>query len=352
MLRQVRSRFVSAAAFCSALSLLTVGCSNNPLSSTETPNEPGPFEKTTPSFSVIAAGNVSEYEPNNVYSQANTIYDGYEASGKIYPIGDPDFYKITFSQKGNANFFLGDIPYGCNYDLYIYTSNGQTLLKSSMNSGTANELISNYPVEAATYYLKVAVGYNSSSTASGMYTLKVKNYVPLKPNGFTMNWKTYKSYFVSAASAAGIDPYMLAAYSANECSMDKNQFTRYKGTGTYTHPITQKVYSGVKVVNGIVYAAMGLTSAQSQYNQGYKANSFAALYDIATNLKIGAADFAKYKGSSVHDMVGRVHLPNDKSAIDRMTNYAGTGKTYWQVFVDNYNNLKGQDGIFTGFLTY
>ncbi|MCL1810309.1 MAG: M23 family metallopeptidase [Clostridiales bacterium] len=115
-----------------------------------------------------------EVEPNNTPGTADRLYDDDDMYGRIYSAStDVDWYVVSFPTAGAANFWLGSIPSGCDYDLALYASNGTTRLGLSQNSGTANELIT-YSVSANTnYYVKV---YSYSGSSSSYYLFRAKNY--------------------------------------------------------------------------------------------------------------------------------------------------------------------------------
>lgn len=73
------------------------------------------------------------------------------------------------------NFWLGDIPSGKDYDLYVYNSSG-TLLGKSIGT-TSQELVSNISVtKNSTYYFQV-VGFNGSYDANNKYKVRAKLYL-------------------------------------------------------------------------------------------------------------------------------------------------------------------------------
>lgn len=124
---------------------------------------------------VTAALVRNETESNNTYTSANTIYDNEDVYGLISSTTDVDWYKVQFSSNGKADFSLGNIPTGCDYDIYLYDSDGTTQLASSIYGGNTNELVSQFSVTAGKwYYIRVIPysGYNVSSS----YLLRAKNY--------------------------------------------------------------------------------------------------------------------------------------------------------------------------------
>lgn len=124
---------------------------------------------------VRIAGTLYESESNNNYSVADRTQDDYNSYGTISTTADIDWWVVRFSFSGYANFWLGDIPEGCDYDLKLYASDGTTLLKSSCKVGNASELISEYWVTPdVDYYVRI---YSvSGSTNASNYLFRAKNY--------------------------------------------------------------------------------------------------------------------------------------------------------------------------------
>lgn len=111
---------------------------------------------------------------NNTAAMAKNIVEDTDNYGYISSARDVNWWKITFTSSGTANFYLGNIPARCNYNLFVYSSdNLKTPFQQSINSGTANELITCY-VSAGTYYIKITSAYGSSS--SSRYLLRTKLY--------------------------------------------------------------------------------------------------------------------------------------------------------------------------------
>ncbi|SCY37197.1 M23 family metallopeptidase [Alkaliphilus peptidifermentans] len=115
-----------------------------------------------------------ESEPNDTFASANRIYDDENVYGYISSRSDVDYFKIKFTQAGKANFWLGSIPSGCDYDLEVYDSS-QNLLKGSYKGGNSDELISQITIEPnKDYYIKVYsyTGYDAADS----YHLRAKLY--------------------------------------------------------------------------------------------------------------------------------------------------------------------------------
>ncbi len=115
-----------------------------------------------------------EQESNNTMALADTVVSDDTAYGKIGYATDVDYYKVKFTSAGKANFWLGDIPYGKDYDMYLYNSSGTELASSR---GTSNqEQIYGYAVSANTWYYVKIVGYNGAYSQSYRYRFRAKNY--------------------------------------------------------------------------------------------------------------------------------------------------------------------------------
>lgn len=112
-----------------------------------------------------ASGTKYESESNNTYSTATTTFNDYDSYGRISSTSDIDYWSVQFSKSGTANFYLGDIPSGCDYDMRVYSSNGTTLLGSSTNSGNTYELLRLTVAAGTRYYIRInsASGYSTSS---------------------------------------------------------------------------------------------------------------------------------------------------------------------------------------------
>ncbi len=155
---------------------------------------------------LINRSTVYESEPNNTRWQADRIYNDDNVRGFLGQSYDKyDYYKIKFSESGKANFYLGDVPNGCDYDLVVYDNNGNKIA-SSCNSGSNDELIRKKPVLANEwYYIAVkrysGTNYNYYLLRSKVYpctTNRVKWFSKLTPN-YNVN-RLNKLFFVNAGN--------------------------------------------------------------------------------------------------------------------------------------------------------
>ena len=122
----------------------------------------------------MSSGTKYEIEYNDEASAADRTYDDYDNYGYIDDSEDIDYFKIKFDETGYANFWLGNIPAGCDYDLYVYNSGG-LLLMSSRKGDNEPELIRYLAVEADVYYYIRIEGYYSFDSEK-TYTMRVKWY--------------------------------------------------------------------------------------------------------------------------------------------------------------------------------
>lgn len=127
-------------------------------------------------MSFASSGTIYESENNNSYTAANETYDDYDNFGSISSSSDVDWWKISFSDGGLVNFWVGELPSGCNYDIYLYTIiSGQGLVRVAYSAGSGDDLIRYRVYADSTYYVKInsASGYSNSN-----YKFRVKrNYV-------------------------------------------------------------------------------------------------------------------------------------------------------------------------------
>ena len=136
-----------------------------------------------------AARTKTEIESNNTYSDADRTYDDYNNYGTINPATDADWWVVSFLNSGDANFWLGDIPVNCDYELELYSSNGTTRLDYSYHSGNEAELIT-YPVTAGVnYYIKI---YSYSGSSTSQYLFRTKNY-PTNTTDRTLTFVIYNA---------------------------------------------------------------------------------------------------------------------------------------------------------------
>lgn len=115
----------------------------------------------------------TESEPNNTRATANLINQDDTITGYISSSADIDYFKVVANTNGVFNFWLGNIPSGKNYDLYVYSSAGG-LLGSSTSTNSTQELVSGIKAtKGSTYYFAVQ-GKNNSYSSTSAYTVRCK----------------------------------------------------------------------------------------------------------------------------------------------------------------------------------
>ena len=119
---------------------------------------------------------LNESEPNNTYSQADQYTNDADMYGIISSTSDVDYYKVFFGRDGKANFYLGNIPTNCNYDMKIYhqpkSGGSLTLYRTLATSGKTYEMVTDLPVECdKTYYMQV---YSSKGYSTSKYQVRAK----------------------------------------------------------------------------------------------------------------------------------------------------------------------------------
>lgn len=146
---------------------------------------PGAYDSMTiggtdSGVSPLAVGSpIQENEPNDTYSNATRTYDDYINYGAIRTNTDEDWWRIIFNESGKANFWLGDIPPGCNYDLEVYEPNGTTRIAVSANLGNTAELIRMNVTAGKMYHIRI---FSKSGCSTSKYCLRIKNYPAIPAN--------------------------------------------------------------------------------------------------------------------------------------------------------------------------
>ena len=98
------------------------------------------------------AATVNESENNNSGATADVTQDDNTNYGAITSSSDEDWWKITFSSSGMANFWLGEIPSGCNYAIHVKTGGTAYATVAFRDTGTGNSRLVKVNVKAGTTY--------------------------------------------------------------------------------------------------------------------------------------------------------------------------------------------------------
>ncbi|MBQ8892927.1 MAG: hypothetical protein IJ043_00780 [Clostridia bacterium] len=83
-----------------------------------------------------------------------------------------------------ANFWLGNIPSGCDYDMQVYRSNDTTLVAASARYSTTPELIKIHVRSGDIYRIKI---FSSSGSSTSKYLFRVKRYDLAPAEYYTFN---------------------------------------------------------------------------------------------------------------------------------------------------------------------
>lgn len=157
---------------------------------------------------------------HSTYINAQSLTDSnnniYVLKGTITSSGQNDWYKITCPNgisSGTLELMLG-CPYNCNYDIYLYSSNGQVLLSSGNSFGAGYGERCRYSIiGGTTYYIKVT---NHSGT-----TVYPNSYYYIYPL-ITRSKAWYSQYNANVLGCAYWDTYLLdnlyfTGYDENKC---------------------------------------------------------------------------------------------------------------------------------------
>lgn len=115
----------------------------------------------------------TESEPNNTRATANSVNQDDTITGYISSSSDIDYFKVVASANGVFNFWLGNIPSGKNYDLYVYNSSG-SLLGSSTSTSATQELVSGITATKGNTYYFAVQGKSGSYSTTSAYTVRCK----------------------------------------------------------------------------------------------------------------------------------------------------------------------------------
>lgn len=154
-----------------------------------------------------------ESESNNTMGTADLINSNEDMFGFITLTSDVDWFKFTLSNKGYINLYLGSIPVGTDYDLYLYNSSGIELW-AGINSSNTSELLSNKLLNAGTYYAKVKSYSGSHSTDSYLLRWRlVKIWPVLESERITQVFKgdTHKGIDIGG-STPGVEGDTIVAF--------------------------------------------------------------------------------------------------------------------------------------------
>ena len=125
--------------------------------------------------SVSAVTNNYETQNNNTISEADVTYDDYYNYGNLPDPLDVDWWSFTAPRTGMANIWLGNIPEDCDFDMALFTSNGEMLAESS-NGFDDNEFIKCRVTAGTNYRVKITSFSNYTTYTDAYYLFRIKLY--------------------------------------------------------------------------------------------------------------------------------------------------------------------------------
>ena len=189
-----------------------------------------------------AVGLIYESESNNTQSTADITYDDYDNRGTITSSIDVDWWKVSFTQSGRANFWLGEIGPGGNYDISLYNALGWQIGRSA-NIGQTAELIQYDVLPNTYYYVKIE---SVLGTSPVFYLFRAKNYPETQGENSIQDGKVYhiqnvgNNQYMTVGKACNASSLSYAYIYTSSASSDDGQNNgqrmrlNYDTTGFYT----------------------------------------------------------------------------------------------------------------------
>ena len=279
------------------------------------------------------AATTTESESNNTMSTANTLYNDTVMYGKIGYAGDIDWYKITAPQNGRLAFWLGSIPTGNDYDLYVYDATGNQIGYS--NTTGSQELVTGISTDETQnrqFYVKV-IGYNNSYNSTDSYKLKAKWYSDLEVENNNSS---------SGASEINNKTYVYGRLGGSLSNPSDNEdwfkiISSSSGSGTFS--LTQ-IPSGSDF-DLYIYSSNATTLLGSSKNTGNTSESVSVTVSANTTYYI---KIKLYSGGNATDYY---RLYSNLPSIELPT--SGYEKPY---FESNFNNLASYNNCYTFALAF
>ncbi len=137
-----------------------------------------------------------EYEPNDDFDTYNLTLEDNNNYGYISSKEDFDCWKTFFAKSGYANFWIGNIPSGCNYVLYVVDEDASVILGESTKYMAKQQLVT-IPVEFNKYYY-VCIYTTEGYSTTQPYTMRAFGY----PDHTISSVPLYKQQSDSTCNAA------------------------------------------------------------------------------------------------------------------------------------------------------
>ena len=122
-----------------------------------------------------AVDTIYEVEKNDTAALADYTYDDHDSYGKISSSTDVDWWCVSFDTSGMVNFYLGNIPSDCDFDMFVYKNDGTTLIAQSKYNFDHYELVRCHVNAGNVYRIKIVCDY-APYFPDQYYLFRVKNY--------------------------------------------------------------------------------------------------------------------------------------------------------------------------------
>ena len=236
---------------------------------------------------------------NNSFETAQTIYSDFTVTGMLKSQSESDYYKIVVPIDGKVNFWMGNIPTGCDYELEIYDSE-QLGYDSSITTNDYEEILG-VPANAGDiFYIRIYSFSGYSTTQS--YSLRVRVYLdsyaffaqtaPSTTTDYVANFdKTYDADYLTATDWQKDSWYTnLANYGCFVCSFAM-VLKNLNKTTTRTIPNIMAA-NGATIPNQYMsaqpYAIMWANT--TPYGVAYSLNTIGTTFTYQDNKYITAAN--------------------------------------------------------------
>ena len=123
---------------------------------------------------------------NDYFASAQVIHSDFTVTGTLATDTEIDYYKLTIPIDGLVNFWLGNIPAGCDYDLMVFDED-EEVKWTSLTDNDYEEILGQEVSAGEIYYILVCA-YSGYSTTQP-YTLRAKVY----PESYTYYGQTAPS---------------------------------------------------------------------------------------------------------------------------------------------------------------
>lgn len=291
----------------------------------------------------LSAGTKTESENNNSIAKANRTYDDYDNYGYMNSSSDVDYFKVMFNNDGVANFWLGNIPAGNDYDLFVYDVGG-TLLARSINGDSEAELISYYPVESGVFYYIMVETCSGSSTTSP-YLLRAKWYetpssyesndtisTAYKLPGYTSNVVTEK---ISSSSDVDYYKVVVPRKSIFELHLSRpNQNFRF---GVYTSSNTAQSIISTTGNNYTQELSAGTYYIKIFTISGYSTSSYTLTVNCSPLYTISSSEIESGEMAATNNVYYKLTL---SSALGIRVDLSEFGTSDYDIYLYNANYSK------------